>query len=267
MRTLAALGALLALAALEASPALAERYPAPMPSDSRIRTVHYSRDDVVEIVGHVGYTTTVFFAPSESVSSIALGDDIWRVAAEGNRVSIKPRTDRELLTGSGEADTNMVIFTNLRVYFFELRTSRERAPQRMTYAVRFVYGEESNRQTSRLRRREAGARSLHSGVIERPGRIRRRHVGRDNAGRYWGYSWQGSPTLRPLAVFDDGRFVYLRFADGAPLPAVYYEETDGQETIANFHVRGHWLVVHRMAAKLVLRDGLEVACVFREAEG
>ncbi len=256
--------AMAAAMALATGPVLAERYPTPVPADSRIRTVLYSRDDVVEIVGHVGYTTTVFFSPGETVSSIALGDDIWRVAAEGNRVSIKPRTDRELLPGAGEADTNMVIFTDKRVYFFELRTSRDRAPERMVYAVRFIYGGESNRQASRIRRREIGAQSLHSGVLEQPDQARRQIAGRDRNGRYWGYSWQGSAALRPLAAFDDGRFTYLRFAERSALPAVFHEEADGQETIANFHVRGTWLVVHRLAAKLVLRDGREVACIFRE---
>lgn len=264
----------LALALALAGPARAELYPAPVPGDPRIRTVLYDRDDVVEIVGHVGYTTTVFFESDERVLSIALGDDVWRVAPEDNRVTIKPRTDQDLpYAGSlPEANTNMTVFSDRRVYFFELRTSRERSPENMTYAVRFRYPRraESNDETQAARRREAGARALHTDVGKvltdaGPREDRAKGESRDSAGRYWGYSWQGHARLRPLRAFDDGTFIYLRLADRAPLPAVYREEADGKETIANIHIRGSWLVIHGLADKLILRDGRNTGCVFRNS--
>ena len=246
-------------------PAVAEVSPDPHSADPRIRSVLYNPHDVVEIVGHVGYATTVFFAESEQVRSIALGDDAWHVAPEGNRISIKPRSDLDLPGAAGrtESDTNMTVFTDRRSYFFELRASRRREPEQMTYAVRFRYPRDRERGGEGLRR-ETGARRLSTGV----GRSLEAAVsGAGNPRRHWHYSWQGSPALRPLAAFDDSRFSYLKMPAGAPLPAVFTAEADGQETIANFHLRGSWLVVHRVARKLVLRDGALVTCVFREETG
>ena len=272
------IGAML-LAAIPVLPAYGELLPAPEAADPRIRNVRYSGDDVVEVVGHVGYTTTVFFEPSETVLSVALGDDVWQVAPEGNRISIKPRTDRDLESAAGisEADTNMTVFTDRRTYFFELRTSRKRDPSAMTFAIRFRYsGRADSRETDRTAHlRQLGAGALSTGsrrtLAAVQGEVRRGLTAfavdyRDTRGRYWGYSWQGDASLRPIRAFDDGRFTYLKFGDRTPLPAVFFAEADGQETIANYHVQGSWIVLHRVTSKIVLRDGENVGCVFRERD-
>ena len=240
-------------------------------TDPRIRNVRYSADAVVEITGHVGYATTVLFHPEEVVESVAVGDDAWHIAPEANRISLKPRGDGPYPDAGVEAfesDTNMTVWTDRRVYFFELKTSRSTATQDMTYAVRFLYPPEPGARSAgqAARRREAGRALLETGADAavagaEPRPAAAREVG---AGRHWDYSWSGSAALRPVGAFDDGRFTYFRFEDGSPLPAIYIGEADGTESIANLHIREKWVVIHRLASRFVLRDGALVACVFRE---
>ena len=244
-------------------------------ADPRIRDVPYDADAVVEITGHVGYATTVFFHPGEVVESVAIGDDAWHVAPEANRISLKPRGDAPLSSAAAfESDTNMTVWTSRRVYFFALRTGRTRDPGQMTYAVRFAYPPDPAEAAAATaaRWRESGRRRLATGAdaaIAGAGPASAPPGAGVGAGgvRHFDYSWSGSPALRPLAAFDDGRFTYLRFADGRPLPAIYAGEADGSESIANLHIRGRWVILHRVASRLVLRDGALVGCVLREGAG
>ena len=240
------------------------------PADPRIRSIRYLPDAVVEITGHVGFATTVFFHPDEIVESVAIGDDAWHIAPEANRISLKPKGD-DPYSGAGgaqyESDTNMTVWTDRRVYFFELRTSRPRDTQHVTYAVRFIYPAEPDPvPTAEDRRRQAGRALLTTGTVDTVAAAGRRsgRVDEHRNRHHWTYSWSGSTALRPVGAFDDGRFTYLRFPEGSPLPAIYIGEEDGTESIANLHIREHWVVIHRVASRLVLRDGGLVACVFRE---
>ena len=240
-------------------------------ADPRIRTVRYDPDSVVEITGHVGYATTVFFHREEVVESVAVGDDAWHIAPEGNRISLKPRGDDpypESGRTASESDTNMTVWTDRRVYFFELRASRSRESSDRTYAVRFLYPPDPGIRIAEraARRREAGRELLSTGADAMiVGASMRSESSAGNAtARHSNYSWSGSASIRPVQAFDDGRFTYLRFADRAPLPAIYIGEEDGTESIVNLHIRDHWVVIHRVARRLVLRDGALVACVFRE---
>ncbi len=241
-------------------------------ADPRIRSVRYDPDAVVEITGHVGYATTVFFQREEVVESVAVGDDAWHIAPEGNRISLKPRGD-DPYPASGhaasESDTNMTVWTDRRVYFFELRASRSQGSGERTYAVRFVYPTDSDVRVAETlaRRREAGRKVLATGADAMiAGASTRSESPAEGATvRHSNYSWSGSESIRPVQAFDDGRFTYLRFANRAPLPAIYIGEEDGTESIVNLHIRDHWVVIHRVARRLVLRDGALVACVFRES--
>ncbi len=240
--------------------------------DPRIRDVPYDPDAVVAIAGHVGYATTVFFHPEETVQSVAIGDDAWHVAPELNRISIKPRGDDPwpgVRPAASESDTNMTVWTDRRVYFFELRAVRPPAAETRTFALRFRYPPGPDRAGAEAaRRREAAGRAaLRTGAANAVPRSAGLATVPRQGARNWNYSWSGHAALRPAAAFDDGQFTYLQFPAGVPLPAVYVGEEDGGESIANLHVRGEWVVIHRVASKLVLRDGRLVACVFRETGG
>ncbi len=90
--------------------------------------------------------------------------------------------------------------------------------------------------------------------------------------RNYDYSRKNAPDARdlvPSVVFDDGRFTYLRFDKAQEVPTVFAVGADGQEMRVATHserlagdpqrpderVESDYLVVQRVARKLVLRLG------------
>ena len=78
----------------------------------------------------------------------------------------------------------------------------------------------------------------------------------------WSYSWAGDQRSKPVRIFDDGKFTYLQFADGQPLPAIFAVDENGEESLVNSHQRGQFTVVERREAQFSLRDGKFVTCIF-----
>ena len=75
---------------------------------------------------------------------------------------------------------------------------------------------------------------------------------------YW---YCGSAELRPMHVDDDGLQTRLTFPPHTETPAIYAASVDGTESLVNSHVEDDTVVVHRLAARLVLRRGQRVGCV------
>jgi len=220
---------------MPAANGLAAQTPRPGGGDSRIRVVRYDPTEVVQLSGYYGYALTVEFGRNERIESAALGDSgAWLAEPRRNILFLKP---------SGEkANTNLVVTTDRRVYYFDLRAQRGRPS---IYAVRFDYP-------------RTGADN-DPAVADGVGR-KTAPTGRSD----WGYSYSGSPELAPASAYDDGRFTFLRFAPGQTLPAIYKVEADGSESLVNYHVQEPWVIVEETAAQLVLRRGDTVTCVFSD---
>lgn len=73
-----------------------------------------------------------------------------------------------------------------------------------------------------------------------------------------------SEEIVPEAVYDDGRFTYLRFPGNRELPAVFQVAEDGSESIVNARMENDLLVVDRVTKRLVLRKGEAVVQLTNE---
>lgn len=253
-----ALLATLAIAA-QPAPALAVDVPRPGPSDPRIKLVDYDPLEVVRVVGAFRTATQILFGADETILHAALGDTTgWEVAPEGNVLFAKPTAVR--------APTNLIVTTQTatgttRHYTFELSTRAgptTRATPDTFFVVQFRYpdAEKAHIQQAlsaaaqRLEARILQLR-LERGVLEGP--------------RNLAYELQGSGTIAPSEVTDNGRFTVMRFPGAQPIPAVYAVSPDGSEALVPFDVRGEFLVVHQIAGQLRLRRGQEVVCIFNTA--
>lgn len=222
----------LTLATLTAS---AEVIPPKGQGDPRIRTVPYDPSQVIRIDGYVGYHLHIEFAPGETFVNLGAGDTGGlEVGAEGNHLFLKPKDAR--------VSTNLTILTNRRVYSIDYRVSRK-APEESTlgivYSLKFTYPEEmAAKGQPEPDPRGTGQRALN----------------RD----YW---FCGAPSLRPLRAFDDGVQTRLTFPARAEIPAVFVRNDDGTESLVNSSVDSDQLILHRVAAKFVLRRGQLVGCV------
>lgn len=254
MNKLLSFAAVSALSVLSVTPALAEKGATPVPADSRIRTVTYAERDVVRLNGHYGFTTSIEFAPNETIETVSIGDSAaWQVVkpAQPNLLFVKPIEPN--------ADTNMTVVTDKRLYTFVLYAAQaqsHRSPG-LTFHVKFNYPNDASETIAY----QASAADL---LAAQP------VAGLANASTTpedfnFDYTYAGTERLRPLRAFDDGKFTYFSFPAVETTPAVFLVNPDGTEQIVNFQQKGQYLVVERIARQFTLRDGEAATCIFNMA--
>lgn len=224
-------------------------------ADARIKQVTYDPNNVVQIVGHYGYSTHIEFDGSETIKNVALGDSLaWEVAPVGNHLFVKPREPN--------ATTNMTVLTNKRVYNFMLSAHQEKNPssRNLYFQVAFTYPMEKAKA-------EAARRAA---VVAQEKGLRTKKLLANTARNpvNWNYVGCGSTLVTPNLVWDDGTYTYMQFSSNRSMPAVFVVDgSDGHkgEALENTHVQGSVIVVHRTAPKFVLRRGQSVACVVNRA--
>jgi type IV secretion system protein VirB9 len=222
------------------------------PCDQRVKFIDYNAAEVVQLVGHYGFSTHIQFAPGELVEQIAMGDKkAWEVAPVDNHLFLKPVGDK--------ATTNMTVVTTRRVYNFELsahwsRNGAHPRPNDMFFQVNFRYP------------RDAAVRAL----AEAEAQDLKERMKRDSEPMptNWNYWAQGSGEVTPNRAFDDSRFTYFKFTNNREMPAVYVVNPDKSESLVNTHIdpeRSDTIVVHKVARQMVLRKGTSVACIFNKS--
>lgn len=80
--------------------------------------------------------------------------------------------------------------------------------------------------------------------------------------RNWRYTAQGSRSIEPAEVSDNGRLTAFRFPGNSTVPTIYTIAPDGQESIVPYSMRGDLAVVSTTAREFRLRYGGEVLRVF-----
>jgi type IV secretion system protein VirB9 len=228
-----------ALAIFATTPALAAVTPLPSAGDPRMRVAKYLPEEVVELVGDIGFQMTIEFGDGEKIENVSIGDaQGWQVTPnrKANLLFLKP-IDRA-------SATNMTVVTNLRHYAFELRVRPHVPPgaeSSIIYGLRFDYPPPPPSPGA-----EKAAVKLPPQVV--------------NAA----YSYEGSPKALPARVFDDGKSTYFQFAAADDYPAIYAIEPDNAEAVVNFTVRDGYLVVDQVARGFVLRRGTDATRLYND---
>jgi len=209
-------------------------------TDARIRTAAYSADEVYRLSGFVGYHVDLEFAADESFVGISAGDpEALTYSAHDNILTLRPK--------AATAQMNLTVTTTKRRYYFDY-TIYSRIPNRfgdeVMYAVRFSYPPEPNSALTpaeQVERDLAAARSAHAQNVD-----------------YW---FCGSKSIKPVAASDDGVHTRLKFGARGELPAIFVRNDDGSESLLNFSIDDGDVVIHRVAARFILRRGKLVGCV------
>jgi len=236
-RLISAIGAVIVLVASSGAAALEQTTPGA--EDPRIRTVFYDPEQVVSVVGDLGYQMMIEFGDAEHIENVSIGDALgWQVTPnkKATLLFLKPVAKGAL--------TNMTVVTDRRRYAFELR-ARASGPQGrrdMTYLIRFLYPPDPRPPTVQAAPPPAAP------------------VMRNRA-----YSYTGSRAVLPALVFDDGRFTYFRWPEGSATPALFLVDQDGSESLVNYGVRDGYQIVEQVAPRFVLRNGKDIAYVINDA--
>lgn len=241
-----------ALTLASAVPAFAEKSPRPAATDARISFLTYNEYQVYKVVANYGYTVTIEFGPDEVIETISAGDSIsWQIVPAGRRLFIKPM--------ERDAHTNMAVVTTKYTYNFDLDAIEQKeAPTTQTYLVKFRYAE------------AAGIVSTPAASLPKTPAIPSPVGSRDliSAPRKasdfnFDYRLKGDKEIMPTFVFDDGVFTYFQFADkrNQALPAIFFVDKDGNESVVNYRMEGEYMVVERLGKTFTLRGGESVVCV------
>ncbi|WP_455289957.1 TrbG/VirB9 family P-type conjugative transfer protein [Cupriavidus necator] len=235
------LAGLVALLGAVSLPALALQVPRPCGPDAHVQCGTYDPGEVYLVASVPGQATLIQFEPGETVdepgSAVGLGDaSAWKVGAGGNWLLLKPRAQ--------EPGTNMLVVTNRRRYAFRLAPATAARPA--TWSLSFDYPDTRARATNEAQRKAQRARDAMAGQPVQAGT-------RNDA-----FRMRGDTVLAPTAMWDDGRFTYLRYASTRDRPVVFRIQPDGSEAMTNGHTEGDTLVLHETAREFVLRLGQAV---------
>ena len=213
--------------------------PKPGAVDPRIRTIAYDEEEVVTLIGYLGYQMMIEFATNERIENVSIGDALgWQITPnhKANLLFIKPI--------DLASPTNMTVVTDRRRYAFELRSHRSAGvPQSsITYIARFVYPPDSTPvQVVSTPAPPAAPEKVNTA-----------------------YSYTGSRISLPSQVFDDGRFTYFQWPENTNIPALFLIEPSGSESIVNYTTRDGYQVVEQLAPRFMLRNGKEVTVVIND---
>lgn len=217
-------------------------------ADARVKTLTYRENDVFELKGHYGFTTMVELSPKEHIETTSIGDsEAWQVipsTQRGNILFVKPLEPN--------AETNMTVLTDKRVYAFELSASIASSYKSddLAFRVRFIYPEDAQEIQQKKKPSIKDYDPLE---------------GADTSDWNFDYAYSGARRLRPEQAFDDGTFTYFKFGRQDITPAIFVVDEAGHESLINFNMQGQYLVIERVGAQFTLRDGDIATCIFNEA--
>lgn len=233
---------------LGSSPARAELFATPLPGDTRLVQFEYDADNTFLILSRPKFVTHLEFGADERIQAVAGGDTkFWEVTPTQNRrhLFVKPIYE--------QLETSLTVITDKRSYQFVLRSTGPGAKwyQRVTWR----YGE-----TLMLDMREAEEKSVEADKTARAAEKDKQEqtlaVGVNPKDLRFDYSIDGNAPFRPVSLFDDGKFTWIRMpAKLVELPALFGMTEAGELSIVNYVVQGDYLLAQRVMDRGVLKLG------------
>jgi type IV secretion system protein VirB9 len=220
----------------------AETLPASGYIDPRIRTATYNLDEVYRLYGYVGFHLDLEFEADETFASLSGGDlEGLTYSAHANVLTLKPKV--------AYTEMNLAVTTSKRRYYFEYSASARRpnpdlAP--VMYAVRFTYPPE---------------KQAADGLTDEQRLELELAKGREHRPRNTDYWFCGDKPVKPTAASDDGVQTRLTFAARSELPVLFVRNDDGTEALLNFSIDQGDVLIHRVAARFIVRRGRLTGCI------
>lgn len=206
-----------------AGAALAEVTPRQGQHDPRVRVASYVDGQVYRVNTSLTHVTTIEFGEGETIRSIIAGD------TEGFNFDGVPGgrafAIKPMMRG---VSTNITVYTNQRSYYFTVHETSAATH----YVVRFSYPQ--------ARPAPAAIASAAPNTL---------------------YGASGQSEITPVAVWDDGRFTYFRFAPNAPMPAIFRYGTGGERSVNTATHEEGVIRVSGVSRQWVLRLGDQVICI------
>jgi type IV secretion system protein VirB9 len=229
----------------------------PITTDSRIKTIVYSPNEVFALTTHYGYQSNIEFGPKETIETISVGDRVgWQISPAGRRLFIRAQEEN--------AHTNMTVVTNLRAYQFDLRSSSSEAvfgSEELTYVVRFYYPDENDNMPPPPGNFSPAPPPppVAAAVPAAPAST--------VSGFNYRYSFSGPAAFAPVKIFDDGKSTFFKFA-GTVSPKISVVSANGEALDVPARRTADGLIaVSVIAPRFAIRQGAQQVFVYNEANG
>lgn len=210
--------------------------------DPRFKSFQFTPNTTYKIVTIYDNPSYIEFEAGEVVAIIVNPKrTAWQLVPSENKLFIKPI--------ESEADTQVTVMTNKRVYFFEMYAKEPDADFDKDYSFFFKFKYPSDDESKTIR---TYAKSILPDVDQSPWKYN------------FNYTMTGEDSLYPVKIFDDGEFTYFEFPKTSRMPAIFSVDSSGFESIVNFRIVGDYLIVEEVSPKFTLRNGSDVVCVFNE---
>lgn len=224
----------------------AVQLPRPLGREKRFQTYVYNPNDVYRYVGYYYNQAYIEFEEGETPQTITMGDTVpWAQQVMGNKLFLKPVGDYP--------QTTMTVFTNKRIYYFELDALQPDNvdPNDIPFFIKFVYPSSNDKNIVKFNIKKK----------------RDDYPDLTDLSKYnFNYEFAGAPNIAPIKVFDDGVFTYMEFRnENAEIPAIFVVNDQGYEAIVNFRIVDEYLVIEQVAGQFTLRSGGDVVCVYNNS--
>lgn len=236
------LSILIALASIAAQPSFAEVNPIAMPGDTKLVVFNYDQNNTYSILTTPGMITDIELGPDEKLSAMAFGDSIqWITADADGHIFVKPT-----VTG---LTTSATIVTSKRSYQLTFRSvsEGEKWYQRVSWHYPQI-----------LLMKKEEEKKAQEVEVEKKQQQEEQVVNPDAnvTALNFDYSVEGDAPFKPDQVFDDGTFTYIKISQKSQeMPALFILNSDGQAELANYVVKGNYMMLQRIAEKILLKLG------------
>ncbi len=203
-----------------------------------IQIYPWSEGALYQVYAAPGQITDIALEPGESLTGsgpIAAGDTArWIIGDTESGEGARRRVHVLVKPTRADISTNLVITTDRRSYMIELRAGEKPYMPAVAWAYPQVPG------------------ALRPSVPATP-------VIPSFAARNYRYALSGdTPPWRPVAIYDDGRKVYVEFPRGivqGEMPPLFVIGADGEAQIVNSRIHRNILIIDRLFGAAELRLG------------
>lgn len=219
--------------------------PVGMPADTKLVTFRYDPNNTYLVYSRPMAVTHIQLGSDERVTAFALGDTVqWITEQSDSNLFIKPIRS--------EISTSATLVTNKRAYQLTLKAVGEK--DKWYQRVSWQYPDLIIRQQQQMAI-EQQIREEKSVIREKEIAASGPNVALENLNL--DYEVKGNGSFKPVNVFDDGKFTWLRISPNQQDLPAFFVVNDGRTELANYVIKGDYLVIQRLFSEAVLRLGKE----------
>lgn len=222
--------------------ASADATPTSMPREPRLVVYQYDNNLTFSVVSAPGMVTDIALGVDEKLLAFALGDTVqWIPAKTEGHVFLKPTIEGLTTTGT--------LITDKRTYQLSLKSvnpADSNWHQRVSWNYPDILLFERQKLAVEKKVAEDEKKRVDETVISH---------GVSVESLNFEYTVTGDAQFKPVTVFDDGHFTWLRLRNVQEMPAVFLLSDDGGGELVNYQVRDNYIVINRLIPGALLKIG------------